>query len=504
MDVGNLTSAFATMLLPDIILGLHHARLTGSLAVRSQDTTRELAFVKGELRAARSSNEHEKLGSWLVTRHIITEADKRATLLTQKTEVSPPLGHLLVGRNLVTQDVLESELELLTLKILKGAASLRDECVFNEGDSEQPDTLPNIATSQLVVFVARQLPDSSCKLHFTDLLDATVHRKESVDQAIQEYELTLQEKILLGKLHRDRSVSTLLEMSLLAERQFFQALYVLELAGIVVVVDEELVVEEAIPQPEEIIPAGPQDSGEIAALAGMLDQITHYDLFGLDQQASYQEVFVAWESFQVRYRQSEAEGPQQEQLQRHLEAILKHGEEAFSVLSTPPKRLRYNRKLRAAGLGTAEGSNGERTTTTDDIQPVASTVAINVEQVMQLREQGQLFAAIKLLDETCDLDPRPDLLVDLARLMMLNPQWSGRVLERLRRALEVDPRCLEAWMELARYWSKRHNQERQRKALEKALAIDPECTMALISYRSIVGDPALRELLQRVRPQTHH
>ena len=41
-----------------------------------------------------------------------------------------------------------------------------------------------------------------------------------------------------------------------------------------------------------------------------------------------------------------------------------------------------------------------------------------------------------------------------------------------------DPQCVEAWLELAEFWRRRRNPERERKALEKALAASPDDSRA--------------------------
>ena len=69
------------------------------------------------------------------------------------------------------------------------------------------------------------------------------------------------------------------------------------------------------------------------------------------------------------------------------------------------------------------------------------------------------------------------------------------------RAIEVDPEYVEAWLELALFWRRRRNQERERKALEKALAADPENPRAKQMYKELVGKRELERLLKRAQQQ---
>ena len=92
----------------------------------------------------------------------------------------------------------------------------------------------------------------------------------------------------------------------------------------------------------------------------------------------------------------------------------------------------------------------------------------------KLIREGEFYLAIQLLEHACKLDPRPRELVKLSQLLLRNPLWTNRALGCMRRAIEIDPDFIDAWLELALFWRRRRNSERERKALEKALGADPE------------------------------
>ena len=83
--------------------------------------------------------------------------------------------------------------------------------------------------------------------------------------------------------------------------------------------------------------------------------------------------------------------------------------------------------------------------------------------------------------------------------MQRNPLWVNRALACLRRAIETDPRNCDAWLELADFWRRRNHSERQRKSLERVLAIDPEHEEANQLYKDLVGNRELQRLLRRAR-----
>jgi Tfp pilus assembly protein PilF len=69
----------------------------------------------------------------------------------------------------------------------------------------------------------------------------------------------------------------------------------------------------------------------------------------------------------------------------------------------------------------------------------------------------------------------------------------------MRRAIEADPRNVGAWLELAEFWRRRNHAERQRKSLERVLAIDPDNEQANRMYKDLAGSRELQRLLRRAR-----
>jgi Tfp pilus assembly protein PilF len=90
-------------------------------------------------------------------------------------------------------------------------------------------------------------------------------------------------------------------------------------------------------------------------------------------------------------------------------------------------------------------------------------------------------------------------LLKLAGLLQQNPLWINRALACMRRAIEADPKYVDAWLTLADFWRRRKHMERQRKSLERALAIEPENEEAKRMYKDLVGNRELQRLLSRAR-----
>jgi hypothetical protein len=503
--------------LPQIMSGLSRAGVTGTLSVQTRSVNRELLFVDGELRAARSSDEAEKLGSWLVQRGVITEQTKDLTLRSQESNVAPPLGHLLVSRGLTTEDELTRQLEDLALTIIERAtAEPRVLCEFAEGATPgQPDTLPNATTAGLILFAARAFPDIQTKRSALGDSNQMVNRRETMDRVVQDFELTMPEKVLVGKLHRGRSIDELHTVSALPEHTFVSALYALRLAGVVTVGTDGVagaassapVVPPPVPPSRgarpsrlRVVPEGSDPDAErrfIADHATRISSLNYYEMLGLDETATYQEVFDAWEQIERVYSPQRAHEPHLRDLRTQMASVFDLARAAFETLSSPERRPRYNATLRAPRGRADRPGRARFTSEAEQHQYVAEGLA----RADAMRESGDVFSAIKLLEELSELEQSPQILFKLAKLMFLNPHWANRALEKLRRAVEIDPEFTEGWLEVAEFWRRQKNRERQRKALERALAANPEHPKANEIYLSLVGRLAHESFLSRARVQ---
>lgn len=518
---------------------LNQAGATGTLAIRQGSGERELLFVDGELRAARSTCDGEKLGSWLVGRGRITEEEKQLTLLSQGGTEAPPLGHLLVQRGLIDRNRLEQELELLALKIIERASGTpRSRCSFTEGAAaNQPDTLPNLTTQQLVLHAARSVSDVEAMRSTLGASDGEVRLARRLDDLVHEAEFELAEAVLLGKLHRPRTLAELESLSTLASADFVRALYGLLLAGVASCSGARFPGPDGAhsgpetenggaaqpsrgtaPDPRSTSPeqagrragatvprrptVNPEaERGAVQRLATSVSTQDHYAFLGLNPSASYQAVFDAWEEFNTRFHPDRASEAHLKDLRRELVAIHRRAEEAFDTLSSPQKRPLYDRISRTrkpSSARTGEAPAMEPAATSRE-EARASLIRANLRRADELIRAGEVFPAIRLLEQVCVMEPSPEPLLKLARLMLINPQWGNRALEKLRQALELDPEFVDGWLEVAEFWRRRRHRERQRKALERAVAADPNHEVAAEKYRTLVGEAELRRLQQRAR-----
>jgi len=504
--------------LPDLMASVASQHSTGILTSRSDEAVRELIFVNGELRAARSDIEKEKLGSWLVERGIIDENDRALTLLVgQGSAESPPLGHLLVTRGHLDQETLEQELATLATTIVhRAAAAPSSFSEFNEGaTTSHPDTLPGLTTTELILLAARSYPNVDHKRTRLGPLRQVAWPAVSLETLLDELPLEPPEAFVLSRLDGTRRLDELVSMGSVSEDETISILYTLHTAGIISIGDAPAAslapmpsirtesresaqlfatVDESLLGPDQLA-----ERERVVKLAGEAPRMDHYRALGLEQNATVDEIEKAWRKVQRRFSPERSSEAHLKDLRRQLQIILERASEAHEVLSTTASKHRYDQVLKSLEKERTTRTKQAQVKNRIDADARSQLVEANLKRADELIHDGEPYLALQLLEQACKLDPQAPALVKLARLQLRNPLWKSRALKTLRWALEVDPKFVDAWLELAEFWRRSNNPERQRKALERALAADPEHPKAVQMYRQLVGHRDLERLIRRAR-----
>jgi tetratricopeptide (TPR) repeat protein len=234
----------------------------------------------------------------------------------------------------------------------------------------------------------------------------------------------------------------------------------------------------------------------IRKLSDQITKVDHYRALGIDRDAKPNEIKDAWEKIRTRFA-PDTSGPHLRDMVPHLERIIERGRVAYDVLSAYRDRKRYDAILDSMERERPAVNKAGKAEV--DAAARKELVEANLKRVNELIKQDELYVAIQLLEQACALDPRPEELLKLARLLQRNPLWVNRSLACMRRAIEANPRYVEAWLELADFWRRRKHSERQRKSLERALAIDPDNERANQMYKELAGAKELQRLLRRAR-----
>jgi tetratricopeptide (TPR) repeat protein len=234
----------------------------------------------------------------------------------------------------------------------------------------------------------------------------------------------------------------------------------------------------------------------------------HYAALELRSDAPPEAVAEAWRMVRELYSTVRAaEDPHLADCEGALDEITARAASAFQVLYDPMARRRYD-EVRASlepspempdptgeipvierpAAADADGAGATDEKAADgfcvDEKPLNEVNQARLERAEDLIRSGDHDQAIRLMEKVCAIQPRPDVLLKLARLLFDVPRWTNRALTTLRTALECDPAYVPAWVELAEFWTVHGRKDRVRKAVNRALAVDPDHPRA----REILGE----------------
>ncbi len=328
----------------------------------------------------------------------------------------------------------------------------------------------------------------------------------SLNDMLEDVQLTPTEGFLLSRLDAAQDVAGLVRLSSLPEEQTYNTLYTLLLSGTVIIGDgsrrsRRRSAEEEEPSEEQARRGDPEEPIEeefdfserqleerryILKLSEDVTKVDHYKALDLKHDANPGEVKEAWEKIQNRFS-AENPVPHLRDMTAHLERIVERGRAAYEVLSHFRARARYDEILKSLAKDRKPTEDAARAAV--DAKARKALVEANLKRANELIKEDELYLAIQLLEQACALEPRPAELIKLSRLLQRNPLWVNRALACMRRAIEADPRNVEAWLELADFWRRRNHAERQRKSLERVLAIDPDNVRANQMYKRSCGQP---------------
>jgi len=499
--------------LPELLSMLVQEKASGIVHVTGRSVSRRIFFVTGEIRAAASSLESEKIGSWLVARNIISEKQKTQALRKQRqTGPVDPLGYLLVEHEVLSREQLREALEVLGLTIIRRCSSDPDIiATFSEKiDLKQPDTLGSLSTSRLILESARNFPDNAEKDQRIGDRSQLIHLEGDVISLTNGLDLTPSEAFVLSRVGTTRMIQDLLHLIPMPEKETLEILYSLSRCGLLWIGSQNEATstskgrkgaprrEHCLVDEEKLDGAALQERRYFQELARSLAQMNHYQVLGIGKDAPFRDINRQWEKLAAKIRPERALEPHLLDMESTLEAILERVRAAFELLSDPPHRRRYDRILKEMASeerheNLSRGGDGQ------DGGLRQEMVEANIKRADEMIHDGEIYLAIQLLEQACSLEARPEELLKLARLMLRNPLWHRRAQACIKKALEVNPKYVEGWLELSEFWRRKNNTERQRKAIERALAIQPSHPKATKMYEQLLGPRELKQFLKASR-----
>ncbi len=468
----------------------------GRLDVLTGKERRTIWLEAGQIRALSSEVEDEKLGSWLVERGILEPQRMALALLRQPESVL--YGKQLVEEGALEVDQLRRELEARAVALLDRMLFAAGSYWFSSGAKFTSDSLGFERTTASLLADAVRACDDLKQLE--KLIDSGRYLWAGEDTLLtnQKVDLTPHEAYLLSRVDGTTTAATLRRVVPLPAAEATRSLAVLVAAGLVEVhrspatkpmapVETELPrAVDAKEEDEEALQFTPEEQREFEEIVRLAAESKHRDFYrrlGLTPGATQDQVHARFRELARTYHPDRVQEAHLKPLRRELAEIYSCLQEAHDVLVDPERRAEYDQLFRQTSVTARDrmGSEEQRQ------RARSSVVDANLKRAKELFRIGDIGMAVQLLDQAARFDPRPDTLLMLARLEFRNPMWVQRALDHLRRAVTVDPRCTEAWLELANFWASRARTDRQRQCLERILEYDPTNQDAMEAMSTLGG-----------------
>ena len=325
--------------------------------------------------------------------------------------------------------------------------------------------------------------------------------------------LTSSEGFVLSRVDGRTSVADLAAISPLGEEGTLRCAYGLISAGILRVEEpksktttrSKRVEAAAKPEPRQELEdkAAPKDESEairedVAQRLASLDGATHYEALEVSKGATPSAIKKSYYALAKKYHPDHHLGGGLADLQPELEQILSQLAEAYEVLSSPPKQLRYDQTL-ARDEERKPANDSENRDSVQRVQTPPDVIADRKYHAgVNYYKAADYHHAVENLREAVRLAPSNTIYHKrLGQALTKNPRWRKQAESHFLHVLEVEPYDAECYLELASIYEEKGLPTRAKKMYEQVLALDPDHPIA--REKLLTSDtPTAPSIFQRI------
>jgi tetratricopeptide (TPR) repeat protein len=485
----------ARTLLTEEIGTLFQARRSGILAVSSGDVTKALFFRHGAVVFASSTLEKDKLGENLMRLGRISRADFAAAYEASQDR-KQRFGKALVKAGVMTEEELG---RMVAQQVQRIAVSLflwtKGDTQFHEdADAIPPDLAVEVSTRRLLFEGSRLFPDVTRLEAALGHLDRALRVSTRPPFDYGQLPFSPAEKAVLEEAADEMLISEMLDRPGQPRPLRARAVYTLLVAGILEEIarqDRDFIHENtgtfkvAVAAVREEPPVTDLREQALRLYEG-LPRATHYAVLGVAPDADAGAVDAAYRKLVTDQDRTWRDLKGDNQLSSVLSTLRLRRREAYQILSDPIRREAYDHAL--GGLSAPGPARTEETAEGHD------QVVRLLRQARELLEQGERDAAIPLLLEAVDRDPRARTCRRLLALTLAKHPRLHRTAERhFLAALEQDPHDIELRYRLAGYYRTVGLPTRAMAQLNIVLNEDPRHEKALRDLEAVQAESGLRK-----------
>jgi curved DNA-binding protein CbpA len=235
------------------------------------------------------------------------------------------------------------------------------------------------------------------------------------------------------------------------------------------------------------VPLDDEQRRQAICLYEQIDDMTFYDLFGVEQDASRRDIKKAYFRLSKRYHPDKFFRKELHDFSEILERVFQEITKAYRTLSKRDKREQYDQTIASASGGPSDARTQSGATTSEAAafddeasekkkrkkNKKDAAALLLVRRAEKLVERGDYKRAASEYQKALALKREPSMAIEVARMLDTEGDQPEEAISFARAALKLDARNVEARVLLSDLYEKTGRHDDALKHLEKAARLDP-------------------------------
>jgi Flp pilus assembly protein TadD len=493
--IGLLKGSLPLYRISDFIIGLNKLGKTGILQINTDQYTKKIFFIKGEVVFAASNEEKERMGDILVEIGKITRDQyDDASELMMRSGIRH--GAALVELGHLTPEDLVWAVRHQVEKIIQNLFNLNNgKTIFIEEQNPIDEMITlKLSIGNLIYRGIKSIENLEVVKKYCPSLDSPLYFSTEPLELFQDIILEKNEKDILELIRDERTLKDIVSMSPLSESETIKTVYALYSTRMIKetksVIDPDAI-KEIIGQPEAETDA--EFLERVEKLYTDHKTLGYYDALNIGRDASTDEIKRAYYTMAREYHPDRHLQFQSDEVREKLNTVFEYINEAYSALmnqeqvleasveSEESETVDQEQVLEASAeseeLKTFDKEDvletlteKEQTSTEDSHKEEARMKFAEGKQVMKTEDCAQ---ALSIFEQVVQLDDSvAEYHYNYGLCLFKNTRLKDAE-KSIRKALELDPQNAEYTAERGRVYLKLGLKTKAKKSFETALKNDP-------------------------------
>jgi curved DNA-binding protein CbpA len=457
--------------LPGILTHLHGIKASGTLSLSKDSTVKKLYIKNGEIIFASSNYEGDRLGEVLLKAGKISvkQFDMASKVMAHTKK---RLGGILVELGYLKAKDLFWGVKYQVQEIVASLFGMTEgsyEFIPGEIPPGEVITL-HMSTANLIMQGIKRIDDWTRISRGIPPMETVLRPTSDPMKLYQGIDLSDEEKIILSLFDGKRTIKDAIGQSRVGDFEALKAVYVFYSIGM-------LEKGEGKPRrkPEAIarLEAEPIDRTAIQKAYFDAQVQNHYEVLGLDSEASQEEIESAYQRLARLYHPDGQFTPGMEKLAGELGELFAKVSEAYAILSNDSRRWEYDLSLATVMTDGAPVSKKKKP------RDAGRAKDAFTEGIESFKKKDFEAATVHFKEATRLDSSNASYFSYMALALLQRPRREAEAEEAMLTAVELEPEIAEHRANLGLLYQKAGIRDKAKDAFEAALKLDPKNKKAL-------------------------